>query len=190
MQRTGWLLAAMLLVPTPLLAQDASAHHDHHGMAHEADIPAPARKPSQPGQAAFAAIQEIVEILEADPKTDWSKVNIEALRQHLIDMDAVTLHSKVTSGQIESGMRFDVTGEGSVRDSIRRMVHAHAAAMEGVDGWHFNATDIENGARLAVVVPQKDLAEIQALGFIGVLTRGMHHQAHHLAIARGEHPHG
>ena len=46
---------------------------------------------TQPGQGAFAAIQEIVEILAADPKTDWSKVNIDALRQHLIDMNNVTL---------------------------------------------------------------------------------------------------
>jgi len=40
-----------------------------------------------PGQDAFGAIQEIVQILDADPKTDWSKVDLEALRQHLIDMD-------------------------------------------------------------------------------------------------------
>ena len=30
--------------------------------------------PTMPGQDAFGAIQEIVRILEADPKTDWSKV--------------------------------------------------------------------------------------------------------------------
>ena len=39
------------------------------------------------------AIGEIVRILEADPKTDWSKVNLEALRQHLIDMNEVALHA-------------------------------------------------------------------------------------------------
>ena len=34
--------------------------------------------PTMPGQDAFfGAIQEIVRILEADPKTDWSKVNLE-----------------------------------------------------------------------------------------------------------------
>src|SRR5579859_2920628 len=53
--------------------------------------------PKQPGQGAFAAIQEIVEILEADPHTDWSKVDINALQQHLIDMDNVTLHARVES---------------------------------------------------------------------------------------------
>ena len=37
------------------------------------------------GHDAFGAIQEIVQILDADPNTDWSKVDLEALRQHLID---------------------------------------------------------------------------------------------------------
>ena len=46
-----------------------------------------ATSPPMPGQDAFGAIQEIVQILDADPKTDWSKVDLEALRQHLIDMD-------------------------------------------------------------------------------------------------------
>jgi hypothetical protein len=93
----------------------------------------------QPGQGAFAAIQEIVVILEADPKTDWSKVNIEGLRQHLIDMDNVTLRADVKNEPIDGGMRFVVTGVGAVRDSIRRMVTAHSATMNGVDGWRFEA---------------------------------------------------
>ena len=46
--------------------------------------------PTMPGQEAFGTIQEIVRMLEADPATDWSKVNIGALREHLIDMDEVT----------------------------------------------------------------------------------------------------
>src|SRR6516165_7172350 len=43
-------------------------------------------QPVLAGQDAFGAIQEVVQILEADPTTDWSKVNIDALRQHLVDM--------------------------------------------------------------------------------------------------------
>jgi hypothetical protein len=35
-------------------------------------------------------------MLEADPKTDWSKVNISALREHLIDMDEVTMRASAT----------------------------------------------------------------------------------------------
>ena len=145
---------------------------------------------TQPGQGAFAAIQEIVEILAADPKTDWSKVNIDALRQHLIDMNNVTLAANVKNEPIDGGMRFDVTGEGPVRDSIRRMTTAHAATMNGVDGWKFEAAEIEGGASLTVHPPAKDLDKLRGLGFFGVLTLGMHHQMHHLMIARGENPHG
>ena len=43
---------------------------------------ATAGQPTMPGQAAFGTIQEVVQILEADPTTDWAKVNIAALRQH------------------------------------------------------------------------------------------------------------
>ena len=35
--------------------------------------------PAMPRQDAFVAIQEIVQILQSDPKTDWSKVSIDAL---------------------------------------------------------------------------------------------------------------
>ena len=146
--------------------------------------------PTQPGQGAFAAIQEIVEILEADPHTDWSKVDIGALRQHLIDMDNVTLHADARSAPIDGGIKFTVTGEGAVTQSIQRMVMAHAAVMNGVGGWKMSAAQTDSGAILSVTCPAEDLKKLQALGFIGVMTRGMHHQLHHLMIARGDHPHG
>jgi len=95
------ILLLLLMFPADAFAQAAGGPHE--GRSHEMDAhhivmsrhyPA-ASVPSEPGQAAFAAIQEIVGILEADPTTDWSKVNIEALRQHLIDMDNVTLRAEV-----------------------------------------------------------------------------------------------
>ena len=55
--------------------------------------------PQEGGQAAVAAIWEIVASLESNPKTDWSKVNIEALRQHLIDLNNVTMEDVVVSTQ-------------------------------------------------------------------------------------------
>lgn len=148
-----------------------------------------AAAPTEPGQSAFAAIQEIVQILEADPRTDWSKVDIEALRQHLIDMNNVTLAAHVAGEPIDGGMKFVVTGDGAVRDSIRRMTTAHAATMDGFGGWHFAAKDTDGGSIFEVRVPPQDMAKLKALGFIGTLTLGMHHQEHHLMIARGEHPH-
>ena len=182
------------LVPAAALAQ-SHAGHSHAGhasppaqqMGHQHGAQAAA--PVQAGQGAFAAIQEIVEILEADPKTDWSKVNIEALRQHLADMSAVTLLSDVKAEPIDGGMIFTVTGAPPVRDAIRRMALAHAATMNNVGGWQLAAAQIEGGATMAVKVPAADLAKLKGLGFIGVMTRGMHHQEHHLMIARGAHPH-
>src|SRR5215216_7575153 len=91
---------------------DASATHttmDH--AAHQAAMAECAGAlPTSPGHAAFGAISEIVRLLEADPKTDWSKVNVEALRQHLIDMDHVTMRADVVQRTVAGGMHLDITG--------------------------------------------------------------------------------
>ena len=142
--------------------------------------------PSQSGQSAFAAIQEIVGIMEADPATDWSKANVEGLRHHLIDMDNVTLRAQVMSEPTPDGMTFIVSGEGPVQDSIRRMIKAHAATMNGVGDWAFAGTMTESGAILTVVAPAADAKRLAGLGFIGVMAEGMHHQNHHLMIAQGD----
>ena len=64
-----------------------------------------AGQPTMPGQEAFGTIQEVVQILEADPTTDWSKVNIAALREHLIDMNEVTLRAVATEQALEQRRR-------------------------------------------------------------------------------------
>jgi len=146
--------------------------------------------PSEPGQSAFAAIQEIVSIFMADPATDWSNVDIDGLRSHLIDMDNVTLRAEVEAVPVEKGMRYVVTGAGPVRDSIARMVTAHAATMNGVGGMTIVAADHPDGAVMTVTAANRtERLKLKALGFIGVMTFGMHHQEHHLAIAKGHAPH-
>lgn len=182
------ILLSVLMFPAFAIAQNMPGHHPG-GMMAGPMTRSMAALPTQPGQGAFAAIQEIVEILEADPTTDWSRVNIEALRQHLIDMDNVTLHADVKTEPVEGGMLFTVSGTGATRDSIQRMVTAHAATMDGTGGWQIVAAATDSGATLMVKAPAQDDAKLRALGFIGVLTRGMHHQMHHLMIARGGDPH-
>ena len=182
------------LAPMAALAQEAAPDPMAHGStmtmhgeahAHMGSALGPG-SPAQPGQGAVAAIQEIVAILAADPDTDWSKVDIDALRQHLVDMNAVTLEAKVARTAVDGGVRFDVTGEGPVAGSIRRMALAHAATMNGWQGWTFAAEPIEGGAALTVHAPATDAAKLAGLGFFGVITLGMHHQMHHLMIARGK----
>ena len=65
-------------------------------------------------------------MLEADPATDWSKVNISALREHLIDMDEVTLRAAAAERALDNGVEIAVTGAGRTLDAIKRMVPAHA----------------------------------------------------------------
>jgi alpha-acetolactate decarboxylase len=140
------------------------------------------------GQSAFAAIQETTAALMADPATDWSRVDIEALRQHLIDMDNVTLRAEVATKVIDGGARFAVTStDPAVVASIRAMVPAHVATMNGVEGWAMQAEEVEAGAVMTVTGP--DAIRIRGLGFIGLMAVGMHHQAHHMALASGQNPH-
>lgn len=177
----NWVVFALCLAPALAQAQShGPMMHAHHGAHAESGM-----TPTQPGQGAFAAIAEIVAMLQADPKTDWSKVDIDGLRQHLVDMDQVTILAQATSAPLDDGMRFEATGAGAVRDSIRRMLTAHAAVMNGAGGWRYEAAEIEGGASLAVHVPPADREKLRALGLFGVLALGMHHQAHHLMLARG-----
>ncbi len=139
----------------------------------------------EPGQSAFAAIAEVVRALEADPQTDWENVNIDLLRQHLRDMDVVTIDSTTQTDQIEGGLRFTVTGSPAVAPSIIRMVLAHAQMVDGIDGWAYSAVAIKGGAILTVTVPPSGLAKLKGLGFYGLLASGIHHQPHHWMMANG-----
>jgi len=141
--------------------------------------------PTEPGQSAFATIAEIVRILQADPDTDWDAVNIDALRMHLVDMDAVTLRARAVTTDVDGGAAFDVTSTNArVTQAVRAMTIGHARTMSGVGGLTIKASEIDNGARM--VVTGDNAAMIRGLGFFGVLGLGNHHQPHHIALARGE----
>lgn len=146
--------------------------------------------PTMAGQDAFGAVQEIVRILEADPKTDWSKINLEALRQHLIDMNEVTLTADATVKPIDGGLEIAVTGTGRTLAGIQRMVPAHAQELNQINGWSAKTGSLPNGVLLTVTsADPKEVQHIRGLGFIGLLVSGAHHQPHHLAMAKGEFAH-
>jgi hypothetical protein len=165
------------------------AHHSRGGMTEHAPGQH-AAIPTQSGQAAFGAIQEIVEKLQADPETDWSKVDIDALRQHLIDMDEVTMRASAQKETIDNGLRIKLTGSDRTLEALRRMVPEHARQIDGMNGWTVLATALPNGVELTVTAGNPaDVQKIRALGFAGIMVQGGHHQMHHLAMARGERMH-
>jgi hypothetical protein len=144
--------------------------------------------PSMPGQDAFGTIQEIVQMLQADPATDWSKVNIGALREHLIDMNDVTLHAAAAERMLDNGIEIAVTGEGRTLVAIKRMVPAHVHELTEI-GWNAKAEELPNGVKLTVLAGEAaPLTKLKALGFMGIMVQGAHHQPHHLMMAKGEFP--
>jgi hypothetical protein len=182
--RFCFVTIAMLAIAQPLSAQD-HATMDHSKMMAAGDT----LIPRLPGQDAYGAISEVVRLLQKDPTTDWSKVNVEALRQHLIDMNSVTLRSSVRQTVVPGGVQMIVTGEPSVQGAIQRMTTSHGTALRAI-GLVGVSTPIATGSRFTVTVADTTnaalLAQVRALGFAGLMTLGNHHAVHHLAIARGQ----
>jgi hypothetical protein len=182
----------------PPLATEAPMHHptgmqDMTGMmghGHMGGMPGMMRHPGfaeGDAPAAFGAIQEIVGMLQSDPHTDWSKVDIDALRQHLIDMDEVTMRASIDKEPIDGGLRIEIKGNGRTLEAIQRMVPEHAREIDGLDGWTVRSTAMPDGVELSVTAAKPAEAQkIRALGFMGILVQGSHHQVHHLAMAKGE----
>ena len=194
------LLIVGLVALSPNLA---AAQETHSGMDHEAMMNGNGMAQMQTmatgmqmnpateqGQSAFAAIEEIVLALAADPDTDWSKVNIPALREHLVDMELVFTDAEVQTTEVENGLQFAVTGTGKTIGSIQRMAIAHSGVMNGKGDWTFSPEKTETGVVLTVTTSADDMDKLRALGFFGIMALGMHHQDHHWMMATGVNPHG
>ena len=174
----------LLAAPAQLAAQDP-AHAGMHGPQTTGAASPDASRLG--GQAAFATIAEVIRLLEADSTTDWSTVDLERLRAHLADMDAVTLHAQVAREDLPNGARFTVRGDAATVAAARRMATSHTPTLHEERGWEMRVSDA--GAPLVVTVTAPDSAastRIRALGLVGLLATGDHHAMHHVAIARGQ----
>jgi len=143
--------------------------------------------PVEAGHDGFAAIAEIVKMLSENPDTDWSKVNITRLRNHLLDMDLLVSGATVKEQEVSKGMIFNVTGESKVLNAIQQMVPAHSIELSKIPEYTAITETINNG--IALTVTSKDdqiITKIKGLGFFGLMATGSHHQIHHLRMAVGE----
>jgi hypothetical protein len=129
-------------------------------------------------------------LLSRQFRNDWSKVDVDAVRQHLIDMDEVTMRADARKTTIDGGLRIAVTGSDRTLTAIRRMVPDHAREIDGMNGWTVRAAEIPDGVELAVTSTDPAGAQkIRALGFIGIMVQGSHHQLHHFWMAKGDATH-
>ena len=193
-----YLVAALMMgAPGAAFSQETShntMNHASHNMA-QAETMATgmamaAHPATEQGQSAFAAIEEIVLALSADPDTDWSKVDISGLREHLVDMELVFTDAEVLTREHENGFVFTVTGTGKTTGAIQRMAFAHSGIMSGVGDWSFSPEMHDAGVVLTVTTTADDMDKLRAIGFFGIMALGMHHQDHHWMMATGANPHG
>lgn len=173
----------------------STMNHDGHmpGMTHGASIAPEAPEftntfsLTEPGQGAFAALSEVVRVLEADPDTDWSNVDLTGLRDHLRDMDRLVSDAVASEEALPDGLRMSVTGNAETIGTVRRMVPTHAAQLARDKRWKVRATENADGAGLVVTSDDPAVvARIQGLGFFGLMASQDHHREHHMMMARGE----
>ena len=125
--------------------------------------------------------------LTADPETDWSRVDVDALREHLVSMDRLVLDAAVEMDVLDDGFRFTVSGEGRTRKAIHEMVPAHATVLAAESEWEVEAARTGEGATLIVRSDDPDeQRRIGALGFFGLMATGDHHRPHHWALVNGQ----
>jgi len=169
---------------TPINHSSKMDHSQHNAMT---TVDSTIAIPVEAGHDGFAAIAEIVKKLSDNPNTDWSKVNITGLRNHLLDMDLLVSDATVEAQEVSGGMRFNVTGEANVLNAIQQMVPAHSIELSKIPEYTAVTESINNGVALTVTSPDgKIIKKIKGLGFFGLMATGSHHQVHHLRMAVGD----
>ena len=181
---------ASVLIATVAVSSLAVDNHKGRSntMSHSESGHSSANRPLEGGQSQFSALIEIVSLLENDKKTDWSSVDIDALRSHLLDMNHLMLNSSATTtASGNDQIQYTVTGNALSIPSIHRMAAAHSKFIEQSRGWSIASTLTENGAIIEITAADSTISNrLKALGFYGFMSLDSHHQAHHLQIAMGK----
>ena len=144
------------------------------------------------GNAIFGTLQETIKMLDANPETDWEKVDLEGLRQHLIDMENFTSGVDVLSNEkIAKGSKIVIRAKSKVaHDSLSRALKAHPSMMQSETGWTMGVEQNKERFTLTIETQKpEEITRLRALGYIGVMALGDHHQVHHWLMASGSNPH-
>ncbi len=147
---------------------------------------------TEAGNDAFGTIQEVIAKLDSDPNTDWSKVDIEALREHLLDMNDMTINVEVISQTaIDNGLEILLQPTTlRAQGALDRVFKAHPAQLKLETNWTMQVSEIEEQYTIVVTTEKpEEVAKIRGLGYIGLMAYGSHHQSHHWSMATGINPH-
>lgn len=173
-----------------MVATSSTAWAQHTGHANHMAAPSSTEMPTERGDASFTAIAEIVQLLGQDQDTDWSRVDIDGLRTHLVDMTELIRGARVETTALPDGLQMRVSVADRAGEAAWRMVPAHGPVLAAETGWVSQVNSEESRISWTVTDPTGvDTAQIQALGFFGLMTIGDHHRAHHIAIAKGHSGH-
>ena len=174
---------------------DHSKHMMKMATQSTAKQPAPAMAGTplkEAGNALFGTIQEAIKALDANPNTDWTKVDLEGLRQHLIDMENFSSHVDVLSSKnIEKGAVIVIKASTeAAQASLTRALAAHPGMLKQESGWDMSVKADGDKYILTIETDKpEEVARLRALGYIGVMALGDHHQVHHWGMASGNNPH-
>ena len=171
-----------LTVLVMLLGVTGAAYAQHN--MHQKGTPL-----TEPGNDIFGTIQEVVQKLEANPNTDWAQVDLEALRQHLLDMKAFTEKVEVVSKEeVENGVEIKVQSNTErAEEALNRLLKMHPNMLKKEKGWDMQAEQNEGDWIVRCTTDiASEVKKIRALGYIGLLAEGAHHQRHHWMIATGQ----
>ncbi len=147
---------------------------------------------TEAGNDIFGTIQEVITNLNANPHTDWTKVNITALKEHLLDMRDMTINVEVISKKaLKNGSEILIRPTNKrARQAMKRVLSGHPAQLKNETSWQMKVQ--KNGLKYLLTTTTnkaKDVNKIIGLGYIGLMAYGSHHQPHHWSIATGNNPH-
>jgi len=177
------LLTMFLFVASNIQAKENTHNHQQHNMSM---VSSPL---TEAGNDVFGTIQEVISKLNADPTTDWSNVNIEALRSHLVDMYEMMINV-ISQEPIKNGLSVKLEAIGSrAFQALKRVLSAHPMMLEQESGWKMDVV-MANGLYYitATTTNPSEVDKIRGLGYVGLMAYGNHHQPHHWAMAKGSNP--
>ncbi|HEX3034586.1 MAG TPA: hypothetical protein VHT73_05545 [Thermodesulfobacteriota bacterium] len=192
-KRTIWIAILFFGIATIFVfAQEWKEHGgtkpiDHMSSVKEVPL-------TEPGNAVFAAIQEAIGQLEADPNTDWSKIDLEALRRHLVDMHNFMVNVEVLEQKpVEKGIHIEVRPVSALAGATLDRVlssSAHPAVLKHEAGWDMRVSKQGNIYIIVVTTDNsQEVDKIRGLGYGGIMAYGKHHLSHHWKIVSDKDPH-